>query len=65
MFEAVCAACESNKDYEPSAWFIHIQWLYRLQQSGYPFEKDDLDIEEWLGIGEMREAIEELKAGVK
>ena len=65
MLEAACAVCESNREYEPSTWFTHINWLYRLQRAGYPFGTDDLDIEEWLALSEIRDAMEEIKAGVK
>jgi len=43
---------------EPSPWFRHILFLYRLRKGGYPFEKNDLSLEEWLALGELEEAIE-------
>jgi hypothetical protein len=55
---AACAACEKREPYEPSAWFDHIWFLYRLQRGGYPFAANDLAIEEWQALGELTEALE-------
>jgi len=32
--------------------------LYGLQQAGYPFEADDLTLEEWQDLGRIRTAME-------
>jgi hypothetical protein len=53
----MCARCPNAKTYEPTQWFRTIWLLHRLQLSGYPFEADELDLEEWLAIGEMRDAL--------
>lgn len=56
----MCSDCEAREPYEPSAWFHHIRFIYRLQQGGYPFEANDLTLEEWIDVGTLREAIEKL-----
>ncbi len=52
----LCAACE-YKDYEPSRWFLHVWNLYRLQRGGFPFEKNDLTLQEWVDIGLIRDEL--------
>jgi len=59
--EFMCSQCPAKEPYEPSEWFSHIWFLHTLQQSGYPFRPDDLSLEQWLALGEMKLAIEELK----
>lgn len=39
-------------------WFSHIWFLYRLQLGGYPFARNDLSVDEWLAVADMKEAIE-------
>jgi hypothetical protein len=39
-------------------WFNHVWFLYSLQRGGYPFAKNDLSVDEWTAIGELREALE-------
>jgi hypothetical protein len=52
--EAACAACPYRDAEPPSDWFAHISYLHALQEGGYPFQKNDLTIEEWLGLAELR-----------
>jgi hypothetical protein len=33
-------------------------YLYRLRRGGYPFQANDLDIAEWLALGEMADLME-------
>lgn len=56
----MCSTCEFKK-YEPSLWFLHIWNLYRLQRGGYPFEKNDLSLVEWVDLGLLRDALESKK----
>jgi len=58
-----CGGCErkENEDYEPSEWFNHIWFLYMLQRAGYPFNKNDLTLEEWIDLGILKEELESLK----
>lgn len=55
--ESVCARCEA-REYEPSPWCMHILFLYTLQSGGYPFQANELSIEEWLAIGEVKKILE-------
>ncbi len=59
--EQVCATCPGSKPYEPSLWFNHIWFLYSLKEAGYPFGRNDLSIEEWMGIGEIKQEMEKMK----
>ncbi len=61
----MCSQCEHREPYEPSEWFNHIWFLYSLQQGGYPFDANDLTIEEWIDIGILRSEIEAMKMGIK
>ncbi len=54
----MCKTCPHNKQFQTSAWFNHIWMIYQLQQGGYPFAKNDLEISEWLAIAEMKQAVE-------
>ena len=54
----MCKTCPDNKPYQPSAWFNHIWMLHQLQQGGYPFRANDLELSEWLALAEMKQAIE-------
>ncbi|MEW6115389.1 MAG: hypothetical protein AB1553_00610 [Nitrospirota bacterium] len=40
-------------------WF-----LYELQRGGYPFQKNDLSLEEWIAIGVLKEEIDAMKMGL-
>ena len=60
FLEEQCKRCERNPKNipPPSLWFLHIRWLYRLRRAGYPFQPDDLSMDEWLGMGEYAELAE-------
>ena len=45
--------------YIPDARFQHALYLLNLQKSGYPFTGDDLTMEEWYMISELKAMIEE------
>ena len=47
-----------KQDYIPDARFTHASFLLNLQNSDYPFDKDDLSLEEWKWISELKSAIE-------
>lgn len=59
----LCARCEAREPYEPSVWFLHVWGLYTLQRGGYPFDPDDLTVEEWTALGEIRDAMKSLRGG--
>lgn len=55
----LCARCECRpREYEPSPWFLHMWFLYSLQAGGYPLDKDDLTIEEWMDLGVLKKEIQ-------
>jgi hypothetical protein len=54
----MCVACPDNLAYQTSPWFDHIWMIYQMQQAGYPFEKNDLELTEWLALTEMKQAVE-------
>ena len=64
MGESICPSCEKrNGNSTPSEWLTHIWYLFLLQRGGYPFEKNDLSVEEWIDLGIVREHFEAMKAG--
>lgn len=60
----MCATCEHREAYQTSAWFNHCWFLYQLQRGGYPYGKNDLTIEEWISIGEIRGELDSWKTGM-
>jgi hypothetical protein len=44
--------------YVPSAWFSLIFFYYSLHRAGYPFRQDDLSIDEWMALGELKQELE-------
>ncbi|HNR12064.1 MAG TPA: hypothetical protein PKM59_01990 [Thermodesulfobacteriota bacterium] len=53
-----CAQCPDKRRPESiSEWTLHILDLRRLQLGGYPFEKNDLDYEEWCDLGTVADCI--------
>ena len=65
LINLVCSQCSAKEEYEPSAWFNHIWFLYSLQVAGYPFAKDDLTVEEWLDLGILKAELERLQWQMK
>jgi len=57
----LCADCRSQHQAAPTQWFNHVWRLYSLAAAGYPFGQDDLSLKEWLAVGEMKSAVEEVK----
>jgi hypothetical protein len=56
-----CANCKKHPPDEISPWTWHLLELRRLQQGGYPFEADDLSLEEWEELGTINEIIAALE----
>jgi len=54
----MCSTCPARDQPEPGAWFNHIWLLYQLKKAGYPFDKDELDLVEWLAIYELETALD-------
>lgn len=57
----MCAQCEHREPYVPTQWFQHIWHLYMLQRGGYPFEANELSIDEWIDLGILRDEIENMR----
>jgi len=55
----MCGACDARDEPNVSDWFAHVWFLYQLQEGGYPFRQNDLTIDEWLGLAELRAALAE------
>lgn len=60
-----CKICQDDEKYlradEISPWTYHILAIRKLQQGGYPYEKNDLEYEEWQDLGSANETIENIK----
>lgn len=64
-FEQACAICDRKQTEAPDPWIQHIMFLYGLTRGGYPFDRDDLTLDEWQDIGTLRDEIEMLERGIK
>ena len=62
---ALCAHCKSQNIPTASPWFDHVWWLYSLQLAGYPFTKNELSIDEWLALAEMKSALKDLSSNAE
>jgi len=47
--------------YEPSARLAFVWEVYLLQEGGYPFKPNDLNLREWKSLGEFRMLRKELE----
>jgi hypothetical protein len=54
-----CKNCPKRRPDQISLWVWHLLKLRRLQQGGYPFEANDLSLEEWEELGMVNEIIEQ------
>lgn len=45
----------------PDRWWLHMDTLYMLHLSGYPFQPDDLPWETWLDLGQYKAMHEAMK----
>ena len=61
LLAAKCAKCDGSVPYEPSEWFGHIWYIYRLQRAGYPFGANDLSVEEWMDMGVLADEMERME----
>jgi len=50
---------EFNQNYIPDARFTHALFLLGLEKSGVHFTLDDLTLEEWNYLGELKIAIDQ------
>lgn len=51
MLEWQCSNCPKRRWQDLSPYTHKILRLRRLQQAGYPFEANDLELEEWEDLG--------------
>lgn len=51
-------ACSNCQDYvrpeEISPWSRHLFFLHQLQEAGYPFQANDLSLEVWMILGQIK-----------
>lgn len=59
--EWTCANCKKEKYDVISPWTYHLLQIRRLQKAGYPFERNELTIEEWQDLGTVNEKIESIE----
>ena len=52
---------EENREYLYDPRFEHTLFLLELQKAGYPFKGNQLTLDEWLWITELKTAIEEFQ----
>lgn len=51
-FEWACQHCKSIRPEDASSRAQRIAWLRLLQAGGYPFQPDDLAVEDWQDLGQ-------------
>lgn len=54
----MCANCPHNYEAEVSPWTAHVLTLHKLIEAGCRFGPDDLSIDEWYAVADMKAAIE-------
>lgn len=50
----MCEQCESHERFEERRYLETILWLVRLQDGGFTFSPDDLDLNLWADLGIAR-----------
>lgn len=65
-FESTCRRCrdeeqEKIRACDISPWTHHMLELRRLQQGGYPFGGNDLELEEWQDLGRVNDLIRQIE----
>lgn len=54
----VCSNCNHKQSADLHPYTIKILGLIKLQRAGYPFKANDLTLEEWHDLGEMKRQLE-------
>ncbi|OGP58258.1 MAG: hypothetical protein A2V67_20475 [Deltaproteobacteria bacterium RBG_13_61_14] len=57
----ICVNCREVTEEKLSPDTLRLLLLRQLLRAGYPFEKNDLDAEDWLNLGQIEELIEEMR----
>jgi hypothetical protein len=58
----MCAQCPAGAPPDPAPWFSHCMLLHTLIEAGCRFGPDDLMMDEWLGLADLKAALEADKA---
>jgi hypothetical protein len=59
-----CGVCQEFLRPEViSPWTWHLVFLHQLSRAGYPFRANDLSLETWLLLGEVRRILDEAQRG--
>jgi hypothetical protein len=62
--EWACSVCrECVRPEAVSPWTRHLLFLHRLQEAGYPFRANDLDLETWLLLGLVKQILTAAQRG--
>lgn len=59
----MCKSCRAKSGTRTAPWFNQVWLLRSLQKAGYPFEKNDLTLAQWLGIAQLEAEIESMQYG--
>jgi hypothetical protein len=54
----MCGSCESSEPFIPSPYFTKMFFLYQLSMGGYPFRSNDMEVQDWIALGELKMALE-------
>jgi hypothetical protein len=52
-----CKQCPKEKPDSLHPYTCKLLNMFELQRGGYPFEKNDLTLEEWIDLGRIKEAL--------
>lgn len=52
-----CKHCPKKRADGLGQWTRHLLRLRRLQQGGYPFGANDLDVDVWMDLGRVNECL--------
>lgn len=52
-----CANCPKKRAADLSPYTNKLLGLYSLQEAGYPFRANDIEYQEWIDLGRLRQAV--------
>jgi len=52
-----CSQCSKKKPEDLSEYTAKLLYISSLQRGGYPFQANDLTLEEWIDLGRVNESI--------
>lgn len=58
-FEHLCRTCLVSEPYKPDVRFDFSMFIHRLQSAGVQFGINDLKVEEWFWLEQLKQAIDE------